>query len=276
MAPSGNGKPSGRTRAGAGRPAAKSVSKASVKRVAAPAQAGDRVAATRSPAPPRRRQEDRSAATRARLLESAIQSLYTRGYAATTTMVVAEDAGVSRGAMLHQFPTRVELMLYVFQGVYEADIRAYVTELDKHADSGERLRVLIGLAWERLSSPSGIAVLELMIGARSDPELASRLEPLRERIERESFQVATVLTASTHPRRTDLQRMAVWAMRGLALARVLSKDHAEVDAAYALLAELLASQAVPGRPGTGAAVPATTLPTKAPTGSRIPAAARKR
>ena len=52
-----------------------------------------------------RRVQERSLATKAALLDAAIESLVERGYAATTTIETARRAGVSRGAQLHHFPT---------------------------------------------------------------------------------------------------------------------------------------------------------------------------
>src|SRR5690349_4711989 len=54
-------------------------------------------------------QQDRSRATRVRLLQSAVECLAELGYTASTVAVVAEHAGVSRGAAQHHFPTRADL-----------------------------------------------------------------------------------------------------------------------------------------------------------------------
>src|SRR5438270_13922097 len=61
-------------------------------------------------APSRRTQEERSASTRALLLDTTIDCLVERGYAGTTTTVIAQRAGLSRGAQLHHYPTRAELV----------------------------------------------------------------------------------------------------------------------------------------------------------------------
>ena len=61
--------------------------------------------------PPRRTQAERSATTRARILKAAVNCLYRNGYGATTTVSVAASAKVSRGAMLHHFPSKADLML---------------------------------------------------------------------------------------------------------------------------------------------------------------------
>ena len=59
---------------------------------------------------PRRSQAERSAATREALLDAAIDCLYEHGYSRTTTAMVAERAGLSRGAHLHHFQTRDALV----------------------------------------------------------------------------------------------------------------------------------------------------------------------
>ena len=67
----------------------------------------------------RRTQAERSAATRKVLLDAAVNCLFENGYGATTTLMVAEAAGVSRGAMLHQFPSKADLMAFVVEADFE-------------------------------------------------------------------------------------------------------------------------------------------------------------
>ena len=57
--------------------------------------------AKRSTERPRRTNEQRSTETRGKLIKTAIDLLYRSGYSATTTVMVAKRAKVSRGAMLH-------------------------------------------------------------------------------------------------------------------------------------------------------------------------------
>ena len=45
------------------------------------------------------------------LLSSSIKLVATTGFAATTTQAVLDDTGVSRGSLLHQFPTRSLMMV---------------------------------------------------------------------------------------------------------------------------------------------------------------------
>jgi hypothetical protein len=89
--------------------------------------------------------------------------------------------------MLHQFPTKVDLMLYVVRAVYDREVEEYVARLGHIRDLREKLLALPQVAWEVLSRPSGVAVLEVLQGSRSDPELAERLLPMQSTIETESF-----------------------------------------------------------------------------------------
>src|SRR2546430_17226831 len=68
---------------------------------------------------PRRTQEERSASTRARLLDATIFCLSELGYGRTTTTEIAERAGVSRAAQLHHFPTKAELVTTAVYHLFE-------------------------------------------------------------------------------------------------------------------------------------------------------------
>jgi AcrR family transcriptional regulator len=140
---------------------------------------------------------------------------------------VAEEAAVSRGAMLHQFPTRTDLMLFVVRSVYEEELHAYAARFAAIPDPREQLLSLPEIVWEVLSRPSGVAVLEILQGARSDPELAERLRPLQARIEANSFtQVGRLAQAAGRTAPPALIRLVVWAVRGLSIAQTLSDDPA--------------------------------------------------
>jgi AcrR family transcriptional regulator len=65
----------------------------------------------------KRTQADRSAATRAALVDAARPLFATKGYAAVGTDEVARAAGVTRGALYHQFAGKEELFAAVFEQV---------------------------------------------------------------------------------------------------------------------------------------------------------------
>lgn len=190
--------------------------------------------------PPRRSQESRSAETRGRLLSAAINSLYKRGYGATTTMIVAEEAGVSRGAMLHQFPTKVDLMLFVVRSVYREELELYRQKVLAVDDLRERVLMLPEVMWEVLSRPEGVAVLEVLQGARSDPDLAGQLKPLQIKIERDSFAAVDLVTEAAGVRLPAVvKRLMVWSVRGLSVAELLAEEPGEMVKSVRALRRML-------------------------------------
>src|SRR5690349_22346126 len=83
-------------------------------------------------APARPAQQERSRATQQRLLEAAVDCLVEYGWSGASTTVIAERAGVSRGAQLHHYPTRAALVLAAVEHLAErraAEIRAEAAAL---------------------------------------------------------------------------------------------------------------------------------------------------
>jgi len=65
-------------------------------------------------------QEERSRVMRERLLDAAVECLIECGYSGTSTTLVSERAGVSRGAQLHHFPSRADLLVAAVEHVAQA------------------------------------------------------------------------------------------------------------------------------------------------------------
>jgi AcrR family transcriptional regulator len=73
----------------------------------------------------RRTQADRSAATRAALVNAARSLFAQQGFAAVGTEVIVRAAGVTRGALYHQFADKTELFAAVVEAV-EQDVMAQI------------------------------------------------------------------------------------------------------------------------------------------------------
>lgn len=128
----------------------------------------------KKPRVPRGPNAERRAATRAKIMEAAVRCLAESGYAATSTPLVARLAKVSRGSLLHQFPTKIDLMLAVAHhasNIRGATVRAY---LASYPTQPERFLQGVDAVWASLQTQEAIALMEVTIAARSDPELASR------------------------------------------------------------------------------------------------------
>lgn len=189
----------------------------------------------------RRTQVERSANTRGLLLEAAIQTLCDHGYAAATTMLVAEHAGVSRGAMQHQFRTKADLMTFVVEQVYEEELVQYAQRSKNISNPRERLIGFPEIVWDVLSRPSGVAVLEILQGSRSDPDLAEKLSPIQRKIEDDALRHTTHRLGLTEASALAVMRLIVWSARGLSVAQVLVPDPSRIREAVQLLSQLFAA-----------------------------------
>lgn len=184
----------------------------------------------KAPIRPRLTQEQRSAATRALLLDATLDSLVEVGYAGTTTSQVCERAGVSRGAQVHHYPTKAELVVAALEHLAEKrleDMQAKAGELEAAAD---RVGAAFDFLWEAFTGPHFFAALELWVAARTDDELRARLLPVERRlgvlIIRHSLDLAGgfVEDAELHE---DLLRLSIHLMRGMALERLLRANDRE-------------------------------------------------
>lgn len=138
-------------------------------------------------APVRRTQAERSAATTARILEAAAACLVERGWAGTSTTVVCRRAGVSRGALLHHFPTKADLVTAAVHHIMDRCFQEFGTRLATlPADTPRLARVeaAIDIVWGIFRGDTITAWQELALAARTDPHLAPIVVAARAELDR--------------------------------------------------------------------------------------------
>jgi AcrR family transcriptional regulator len=129
----------------------------------------------------RRTQAERSAAMRLRLLEATVECLVTYGYAGTTTHRVAELAGVTRGAQIHHFPAKEDLVVAAIEHLAQQRARVTIREVGRIRESPDPAAAVLDFLWEVHQGPIVVATLELWMASRTDPVLAKhvqRVEPV--------------------------------------------------------------------------------------------------
>jgi AcrR family transcriptional regulator len=89
----------------------------------------------------RRTQAERSAATRAALIAAARPLIAAHGFNAVGTEAIVRAAGVTRGALYHQFEDKTELFAAVFESV-EEEITGRIGEAVVAAQPGDALAAL--------------------------------------------------------------------------------------------------------------------------------------
>ncbi|HEY0890842.1 MAG TPA: TetR family transcriptional regulator [Nocardioides sp.] len=171
-------------------------------------------------------QEERTRAMRARLLEATVECLVERGFSGTSTTLVSERAGVSRGAQLHHFPTKNALVLAAVDHVTR--IRGEELEAATAAlpTGSHRTRAILEMLADHFTSPVFTAALELWVAARTDPDLLAAVGPLEERVGREVHRLTVELLDADESRDgvRELVQATLDLVRGLGLANTISDD----------------------------------------------------
>lgn len=109
--------------------------------------------ATRTPG----KREERTATSRARILDAAVACLVEDGYAGATTLRIQARAGVSRGRLLHHFPSRAQLLVAAAEHLATtrlAEVRVRAAALMADQPVGrERVDRAIDLMWTTFQEP---------------------------------------------------------------------------------------------------------------------------
>ncbi|MCW2834504.1 MAG: transcriptional regulator, TetR family [Nocardioides sp.] len=184
-------------------------------------------------------QEERTRTMRLRLLEATVECIVERGYSGTSTTLVSERAGVSRGAQLHHFPTKIDLVVAAVEHVTQmrgAKLREKIADLAEASDQAApstperitRLRRVLHLLAEHFTSPVFTAALELWVAARTDEALLAAVQPLEARVGRETHRltVAALGADESRPGARELVQATLDLVRGLGLANSISDDAA--------------------------------------------------
>jgi AcrR family transcriptional regulator len=191
---------------------------------------------------PRRRQEDRSAETRAKVIRAATDCVAELGFRGATMATIAERAGVTWGAIQHQFREKGAILDAVMEASLD-DLEEQLAELRE----GEpivsfRVQAFVRRARELVRGPSYRAFVEIQLNRARDEQRDGSAES------RWSQHVADSLTRAWRRAFGDLgipaarllagQRFAFMVLSGIAAEAILFP---EVDFSKEHLSELEAS-----------------------------------
>src|ERR1044071_760244 len=121
-----------------------------------------------------RTQQQRREETRRALLDAAVESLIDVGFARTTTLEVQRRADVSRGALLHHFPSKAELLVAAVDhlaAMRAKELKQLAAVLPEEKNAKARTDAVIDLLWQCFSGTFFQVAMELRTAARTDPEL---------------------------------------------------------------------------------------------------------
>lgn len=170
--------------------------------------------------------QDRSRATRRRLLETAIRCLADHGWEASTVGFIAAEAGISRGAVQHHFRTREALILAALEHMF-TERAALLDALPEPEGAGpDRVHTVVAGLVDAIGGELFRAALQVWTVAAADPELRAAVVPLERHFARGVHRRAVRLLGAddSDPAVRGLIQATLDLARGLALADVLTDD----------------------------------------------------
>jgi len=188
---------------------------------------------------PRRTNQERSAATRAAILSATIEQLAEHGYKGTTTVEVAQRAGVSRGALVHHFSTRSDLVLSALEYLCERRLKELEAGIAALSTTEDRPSAFVDLMWSTFEGPLFVAQLELWMAARTDAELFALLLPLERGFGKRMSELCAEALGDGAGAFYELTKHL---MRGMGIERLLKSeehDRLEVLERWKAMAEIL-------------------------------------
>jgi len=130
----------------------------------------------------RRTQAERTSETRRALCEAALDVLAEEGFDKATTTKIVARAGLSRGAQVHHFATKSDLIVAAFEHLlkeWNQERRSLMARAEREPVS---FKSYLDFQWQRIfGHPRYAAALELMLAARANDALAVRLRGVLER-----------------------------------------------------------------------------------------------
>lgn len=170
-------------------------------------------------------QQTKSERTRGSILDAAIDCFYDLGYSNTTTENIVQRAGVSRGAMLHHFPTRADLIRAAVDHLNQSRLDAYNEEEARIQEGAEHTRVDEGIDayWRQLNTKAFVVFHELQVAARTDTELASALTPALKAYDRSWAKATSQLFPDLAQSEAFVRTvyMTQYLLEGMALSRLI-------------------------------------------------------
>jgi AcrR family transcriptional regulator len=168
------------------------------------------------------RDTPKSARTRARILDCALRLFVEVGYAEATNARIAEEAGLTRGAMLYHFPTREALVEAAAEHIQAERAALMASAAANPPPGGDLVERAIDAYWQLLSEPAFVAFAELEAAARTSETIAALIAPHQAAFERAQMDdpLLSLFSAGSGPRFQASRDLARFMLEGLARARL--------------------------------------------------------
>lgn len=163
------------------------------------------------------------------------------GYSNTTTNAIQERAGVSRGALMHHYASKADLMVASVRHLTEQRGQNLRRIADELSEDDDRIAWAVAVLWESFQGPLFTATVELWVASRTDPELREALAVSERELRKPMSRVLATLfgpRVAGSPRFEAAVDLTLQFMRGAAFTSILRSDAERQRSAVETWAEL--------------------------------------
>jgi AcrR family transcriptional regulator len=192
-------------------------------------------------------QPERVEAMRARLLDATVECLIGKGYGDLSTNDVVRQAGVSRGALAHHFPTKAALVAAAGERLID-QAAVQFRESFLGLPPGQRtVARALDLLWSYYEGTTFAALLELIIASRTNEELRLVIADAPQRIATTALEVFVEMFPGLvdNPFAESMIQGTLALFAGLALQTIVDGDRRHQHAALRELFKQIGTVAVP-------------------------------
>lgn len=169
------------------------------------------------------RQAQKSASTRKIIVEAALQCLIKYGYTQTTTPRIAQEAKLSRGAMMHHFSNRQMVIQAAIEYLHSKRLRAFRRAIANLPRNEPHVHEALEAYWTHVNHPLFMAFHELAVAARTDKQLEDMLRPTQAAFYQEWYNLAVLLFPEWQSDKTSFDlalKLVQSSLEGLVLGRL--------------------------------------------------------
>lgn len=168
-------------------------------------------------------QSQKSALTRDRIVIATLECIIEFGYESTTMAKITKMAKVSQGSMQYHFPAKLDAIKAAINYLFAKRLTDHQHDLEDVPDNVDKMAHAIEVYWRHLNEGHYVAYQDLVIAARTHPELAVVLKPAYQRFVKAWRRDALNLIPEWNGKREQFELicdLGQYQMEGLAYGRL--------------------------------------------------------
>ena len=176
-------------------------------------------------------QSQKSSLTRDRIIIATLECIVKHGYESTTMAKIAKIAKVSQGSMQYHYSSKIDVIKAAIDYLHVKRLNDHIKRLEETPKGTPQMAHAVDVYWQQLSDGYFVAYQDLVIAARTDPELAKVLKPAYQRFVKAWRNHALVQIPVGHKHRKSYELICdigQYQMEGLAFGR-LNDQISEAD-----------------------------------------------